>query len=302
MKKLQLYHVLSLFLLGLFLLTGCSKTESFLRPIGSPTASLVSRWTGDGDANDIIDGNDGTLQNGATFASGVVGQAFSFDGIDDWVLASATNIDNLQQVTIEAWVKHNSLPSGQIERYVTISGSIAVLRHDGENGPRQLHFYMKIDGVLHHVRANGVLQTGVFHHVAGTYDGSVMRLYLDGTEIGSLAISGTVDTGGGWVELGADAEESFDGLLDEISIYNHALNASEIQAIFHAGSKQQLADTKIAFRSNRDGNNEIYVMDADGSNPLNLTNHPAFDANPSWSPTPPRPLAKKRAKFPFTSF
>ena len=42
--------------------------------------------------------------------------------------------------------------------------------------------------------------------------------------------------------------------------------------------------TQIAFRSNRDGNDEIYVMNADGSNQTNLTNNPAFDYDPAWSP------------------
>ena len=46
----------------------------------------------------------------------------------------------------------------------------------------------------------------------------------------------------------------------------------------------QLADSKIAFVSDRNGNSEIYVMNADGSNPINLTNHLAGDSQPSWSP------------------
>ncbi|MBI1927063.1 PD40 domain-containing protein [Candidatus Poribacteria bacterium] len=49
-------------------------------------------------------------------------------------------------------------------------------------------------------------------------------------------------------------------------------------------SPAELADTKIAFVSNRDGNYEIYVMNANGSNPINLTRHPAKDMTPSWSP------------------
>ena len=47
----------------------------------------------------------------------------------------------------------------------------------------------------------------------------------------------------------------------------------------------KLANTKIAFVSTRDGNHEIYVMNADGTNLINLTNHPtAADQHPSWSP------------------
>ena len=42
--------------------------------------------------------------------------------------------------------------------------------------------------------------------------------------------------------------------------------------------------SQIAFHSDRDGNYEVYVMDANGGNPRNLTNHPASDYNPAWSP------------------
>ena len=44
------------------------------------------------------------------------------------------------------------------------------------------------------------------------------------------------------------------------------------------------AQARIAFTSERDGNHDIYVMDADGGNPQNLTNNPANDRRPSWSP------------------
>jgi Tol biopolymer transport system component len=50
------------------------------------------------------------------------------------------------------------------------------------------------------------------------------------------------------------------------------------------GTGPTLDGTKIAFQSDRDGNFEIYVMDADGSDPVNLTNNPAYDAQPAWSP------------------
>ena len=44
--------------------------------------------------------------------------------------------------------------------------------------------------------------------------------------------------------------------------------------------------SRIAFRSRRDGNAEIYVMGADGSDPTRLTNNPAPDSGATWSPTP----------------
>jgi len=154
--------------------------------------------------------------------------------VNDFVDTGGTNIGGSQQLTIDAWVKHVSLPSGMIERYVTLFGeNEVVLRHDGENGPGQLHFFMRHAGVLRHIRVNNALQVGVFHHVAGTYDGSAMRLYLDGVEVGSLAVSGTVSTATS-VALSFPVE-TLDGLLDEVEIYDRALTAPEIAAIFAAG-------------------------------------------------------------------
>ena len=51
-----------------------------------------------------------------------------------------------------------------------------------------------------------------------------------------------------------------------------------------AEGQVQLAAIKIAFQSNRDGNHEVYVMNADGTNLVNFTNHPADDQSPRWSP------------------
>jgi Tol biopolymer transport system component len=199
----------------------------------TPPSGLLSWWDGDGNANDLMNRNQGALHNGATFATGLVGEAFSFDGVDDYVSAPGMSIDSLQQLTIEAWVKLDSMPP-RIERFVSIWGEKAVLRYDGGNGPGQLHFYMVIDGVGRHIRVNNVLLTGIFYHVAGTYDGSVMRLYLDGIEVGNLAAAGSVTTGSS-VGLSSSAEP-LDGLLDEIAIYDRALSSAEIQAIYIAGS------------------------------------------------------------------
>ena len=71
-----------------------------------PPANMVSWWPGDENANDIQGNNNGTLQNGATFAAGKVGQAFSFDGVDDFVeVPNAPDLNPTNQITIDAWYK-----------------------------------------------------------------------------------------------------------------------------------------------------------------------------------------------------
>ncbi|MBL7189880.1 MAG: thrombospondin type 3 repeat-containing protein [Phycisphaerae bacterium] len=198
---------------------------------------IVSYWKfdeGEGPiAYDSVGGNHGTLKKGPAWSTGQVGGALSFDGSKDRVDASGTNIDDLQQLTISAWVKLNSMPS-EIQRFVTLGNEKSCIRHDGENGLRQLHFFMrKTDSTWGDVRVNYALETGVFCHVAGTYDGIFMRLYLDGVEVGISEEPGTLVTGNG-VGISSGAE-TLDGLLDEVAIYNRALTPEEIQQHYRNG-------------------------------------------------------------------
>jgi hypothetical protein len=76
-----------------------------------PPTGMVSWWTGDGNANDLIGSNHGTLQNGATFAAGLVGQAFSFVNPFDFVRVPHNSNLNVGtgNVTIDAWIKLSNL-------------------------------------------------------------------------------------------------------------------------------------------------------------------------------------------------
>ncbi len=73
----------------------------------APPAGLVSWWPGDGNVDDIWDNNDGTLMNGAGFAPGKVGQAFSFDGLDDYVEVANEEVFDFGAgpFSITAWIK-----------------------------------------------------------------------------------------------------------------------------------------------------------------------------------------------------
>jgi hypothetical protein len=73
-----------------------------------PPPNMISWWPGDGNANDIQGSNNGTLLNGATFAPGMVDQAFSFAGADDEISiahTSALNFGPNDSFTVDAWLK-----------------------------------------------------------------------------------------------------------------------------------------------------------------------------------------------------
>src|SRR5713101_2958472 len=75
-----------------------------------PPPGMVSWWPGDGNANDIQDGNHGTLRNGATFAPGKVAQAFSLDGVAAFVdVPNSPNLNITSSFTWDAWINPTSL-------------------------------------------------------------------------------------------------------------------------------------------------------------------------------------------------
>ena len=202
-----------------------------------PAPGLVSWWRGEGNALDQTDGNNGTLNGNTTFGAGRVGQAFVFDGAGDGVsVGNPTNLQ-LQNFTIEAWVKraHPTLASFGGENSGSIfsdtTGGYALAIHD--NGILFIGkvFVSAVDSTL------AIVGTNAFHHVAVTKSGTNVVLYLNGT---GQAV-GPYDPGfvfNGPAAIGArggDFGASFLGSIDEVSIYNRALTEAEIQAIANAG-------------------------------------------------------------------
>jgi len=137
-----------------------------------------------GRANDIQDGNHGTLQNGVTFAPGMVGQAFSFDGVDDYV--DLGNWFNLQTFTIDLWVKAGA---SQVAHADIIDNNHTDFRSWHLN---HTHWGAATGGSC---CVGFTLTPGVWQHLAITRDTNRMsRVYLDGALVGSAPNASQVDT------------------------------------------------------------------------------------------------------------
>jgi len=214
---------------------------------------LVSWWQADGFANDTVGGNNGILVNGAGFGTGEVGQAFSFNGVNQYVnVPRAPSLDVGGQLTIDCWVNVDpSMPIGsRIQGLVTsdfcgieIGGSLGVILFISTNSGGSFVATSDING------SGAVFPAGQWHHVAGTYDGSKLQFYLDGQPYGkpqpaSGAISPMLSSS--FVTIGSEDGRTycpictpgryFKGLIDEVDIFNRALSASEIAAIYNAGA------------------------------------------------------------------
>lgn len=104
--------------------------------------------------------------------------------------------------TIEGWVNHSSL-SPNIQRYFTVLGETMVLRLD----EGRLDFYIHTaTGVQYRIRPETQLVVGQWYHVAGTYDGTTMKLYKNGGLVGSLATSGGMYATGATFNIGNSGE------------------------------------------------------------------------------------------------
>jgi hypothetical protein len=220
----------------------------------TPPPDMVSWWPGDGNANDIQDGNNGTLQNGAAFAPGKVGQAFSLDGVDDFVeVQNAPNLNPTNQITIDAWYKPVSFNGNGANPIVNkdyVSHTDPFYQYNlSVTGDQYFHdqaafnFQITAGGIDYFVWTGPNFWTpGNWYHIAGTYDGSNVKLYVNGVLIDSTPASGAMtDYGknlriGGLSNLNRTGLDYLPGLVDEVEILNRALSASEIQAIYNAGS------------------------------------------------------------------
>src|SRR5438132_3193270 len=82
-----------------------------------PPSGLVGWWRGEGNLLDAVGGNNGTLRSNVTYAAGEVGQAFSLDGVSDGVVIGNPANLQLQNFTIEAWIKRASLTKSTFGPY-----------------------------------------------------------------------------------------------------------------------------------------------------------------------------------------
>ena len=213
---------------------------TLLVPVQS-SAVPVSLWSAEGNANDVVDGNNGILKNGASFAPGKVGQAFSLDGVNDYVLVpNSANLNfGTGDFSIEAWVK-TSFRGGSANDFILARISVGT--------DIQYAFIYKAslagDGSAFFAIGSTAVEPGIsiadgnWHLLDGVRQGTLLSFYIDGLLVGTantptlLNIVSTNNlTIGGRESAGNDPY--FTGLIDEAAVYNYALSAAEIRQ--HAG-------------------------------------------------------------------
>lgn len=229
-------------------------------PVCTPQVSgLVSMWKGEWNANDAFGSSSGTLQNGATFAPGKVGQAFSFDGVDDYVSVPKNSAwaFGSNDFSINLWTKFNVVRSGAFGGLP----NVFVGQDEGGSNLNKWVFYLADDGLDFHI--NGSVSAfighipfsptpGQWYHIAVNRSGSTYSFFVNGTLAGTAVDANPIPDVNAALTIGqAEGLGYFNGLIDELGIYNRSLTAGEIQTIYNAGSSGVCAPlATVTFASN----------------------------------------------------
>lgn len=209
-------------------------------PAWAVEPNLVSHWKfdeGSGTtAYDSAGSNNGTIY-GATWTTGQVNGALDFDGVDDYVdCGTGPAITGTGTFTASVWVKTDSAKGqAMLVQRSTTSGNgsygVSIL----SDGRVQLHIYNGGYGFL--FQSDVTVNDGLWHHIVAARTNSTDgEIYVDG----SLAASGSgparsLSNFPVWIGRGFTVPAYFNGLIDEVRIYNRALSAEEIRQLYLDG-------------------------------------------------------------------
>jgi Concanavalin A-like lectin/glucanases superfamily len=203
------------------------------QPVGSGLVAAYSfdEGTGATVADSSGTGNSGTVANTTWTTSGRYGNALNFNGSNALVsVADAPSLRLTNAMTLEAWVFpavvnrawRDVIYKGDDNYYLeaTSTRNPAVPVGGGRFGPAGTD-----------VNGTASLPVNTWAHLALTYDGATLRLYVNGVQVGSRARSGNLVTSANPLQMGGDSihGQYFTGTIDEVRVYNQARSATQIQ-------------------------------------------------------------------------
>ena len=203
---------------------------------------LVGWWPGSGDGGDrSAFNNHGTPGGGASFATGKVGEAFLLNSTSYIDVPDSPSLEFPTQFTLAAWIRPDAVNNSAriISRFG--AGSYAYEMLFSSNNNLQLRADISNDGANSDALVSPTsLSVGVWAHVATTFDLGAWKLYVNGSEVAATVSSMTTIYVGGNSPLSIGRVPAsglnFIGMIDEPMVFNRALRAEEVAAIYQSGS------------------------------------------------------------------
>jgi hypothetical protein len=240
---------------------------------------LLAFWSGDGNADDSTGQHHGVLVGGADFAPGPLGQAFNFATPGSFVkIPQSANLNPASQLTVEFWMNADAANAMNNYQGLVASDFYCVEISNGYGGKMGVNFGVSttanqpvprygfddqgqsgfrsrritsVANFTHVSDANGggaPVTAGQWHHVAATYDGAQLRLFIDSQPWGNpVPRAGAIAPmlPDSFVAIGSEdgrttcpdcvAQRYFKGQISDVAIYSRALSAVEIREDYEAG-------------------------------------------------------------------
>jgi hypothetical protein len=218
-------------------------------PYNLSAGRIVARWDFEQSSGRTVEeasgnGSDGLLVGDAHIINDPngKGRVLCLDGDQDWVnCGNDARFDITSEITVACWIKVN-----RFERWykTIVSKGDRAWRLSRDRDLDQLHFACSgkpyPDMPWPSLRGEISVNDGKWHHVAGVYDGARISLYIDGVLDVSSPFFGEIGTNDCNVLIGANEEmtepdRSFDGLIDDMRIYDYALAETEVRELYERG-------------------------------------------------------------------
>jgi hypothetical protein len=202
-------------------------------PVDPGTNGLIANYAMENDANDSSgNGFNGTILGDPNFVAGHEGMAMDLDGDGDYVDCGYDPLFDIatNEITVSAWVTIRSIANQWSA--IAAKGEYAWRLGNASFDPR-FHFGITIWNAPDTASIDGVTAVGYdeWHHAAGVFDGSNIMVYLDGALDVSTPTTEPIGVNNKNVFIGDNPDATgryWDGLIDELKIYDRALSASEV--------------------------------------------------------------------------
>ncbi|MEW9549428.1 LamG-like jellyroll fold domain-containing protein [Nonomuraea sp. NPDC050783] len=200
-----------------------------------PAGGLVAAYgMNEGSGSAVADasgnGNHGTATGTSWTASGRYGRALSFNGLTSWVnVPDSAGLRLTGGMTLEAWVRPSSVNAWRTVVMKRHSGGLAYALSAG--APDRLPHARVYTTAASDLAGAAELPVNTWSHLAATYDGAALRLFVNGVQVSQRAVTGDLRTDGSSLRIGGNGllNQVFSGQIDEVRVYGRALTPAQIQ-------------------------------------------------------------------------
>ncbi|MBU1132862.1 LamG domain-containing protein, partial [Patescibacteria group bacterium] len=212
-----------------------------------PDGNTVGLWHLEerGGNNSYIKDSSGNQLHGAPtgtdFVVGKIGQGRNFDNTNDYITVAHNALLNITSaITLEAWINPTSLDSaGSWNRVISKGASTQYALATTTASDYGVVFELHLGGAIQRFYSYMPPQLGVWTHVAGTYNGSRVKIYMNGQMVSNNAYTGGIGTTASALIIGdwSSLTRKFDGIIDEVRISNTARTADQIRQTYEVGRR-----------------------------------------------------------------